>query len=146
MRTTIHFGLCLVIGSVLVLSGCGTHPKRTFASSGPILALEFHAPVASPGIMHFLSDTNNSEPDFYDGKFGNFKGGISAISLSSNSTAWRVQIAFNGTFGGSGLQQTNVIEVASPKRQQFSLGQIGSVTGWFITEKELQDYENKLPR
>jgi hypothetical protein len=147
MSITIHFGHYLIIGSALVLSGCDAHHKPTSSSSRPILALEFHPSNPPPEITHFLHDTNNSEPDFYDGKFGDFKGSISTMSLSSNAMAWRVQIAFNGTFSGSGLHQTNEIEVASPRRQQYSLGQIGSVTGWLISEKELQDYyENKLPK
>lgn len=129
-----------------MLSGCDAQPKATSISRKGILALEFVPPVAPPKVAHFLYDTNNDEPNFFEGTFGHFKGTMSVVSLSSNAAAWCVQIALNGSLDGSALHQTNVIEIAYPQSQQFALGQVGSVTGWYLSDKELQDYENRLPK
>jgi len=146
MSTTTSLGVYLAVVSAMFLSGCDAHPKPTVGSARRILALEFRPPTPPPTVTKFLSDTNNDEPDFFDGTFGGFKGSMSATSLSSNAAAWRVQIALNGSFGGSDLHQTNEIEIAFPGSQTLSLGQIGSVTGWFLSDAELLDYDKRAPK
>jgi hypothetical protein len=95
-------------------------------------------------LVKYLLDTNAAT--VMQGHLGDFKGSISVSTLSSNAAAWRVQLKCDGMIGGSPVSLINVIDVPYPQSRQISLPRIGTVTGWFLSDAELLDFDQKMPK
>jgi hypothetical protein len=79
-----------------------------------------------------------------NGQLGHFRGSITATTLSSNETAWRVELRFDGkTETVPKIHATNVLEVPYPQAAQFAAPGIGTVTGRFLSDGEINDFEKR---
>lgn len=125
--------------------GCNNHPKEIYNSSHRVLALKLIPATPTETFrIKFLYDTNSEDGDIMpgtNGQFGKFQGNISVITLSSNANMWRVELMCVGALSGSSLRQTNILEMSYPQGNQLSLGRIGSVTCWFLSDEQLLDYD-----
>ncbi|HEY1662858.1 MAG TPA: hypothetical protein VGI03_10605 [Verrucomicrobiae bacterium] len=137
----LYFLLVLAVAAF----GCKKQPKVTYHSSERVLALKLIPATPTENFrIKYLDDTNSEDGDImpgYDGQFGNFQGNVSAITLFSNAATWRVELTFVGTISGSSMSQTNILNVPYPESRQLSLGQIGSVTGWYLSDEQLLDHK-----
>jgi hypothetical protein len=82
-----------------------------------------------------------------NGELGVFRGDITAVTVSSNASEWRLQIRFKGTTpAGAAVDVTNALNVPYTRSSQFSLPSIGTVTGWFLSDQELIEFDQTMPK
>jgi len=144
MSNSAHLGIGLAFISAIILSGCNARPKPTFDSSRRILALQLVSTKPYSSITKFLLNTNNDEGSIvgrYGGIRTGFKGDISVMTIVSNATAWNVQIKTSGTFDGANENETTVIQIPYPQSRHVTLGRIGVVTGWFLSDEQMREFD-----
>jgi hypothetical protein len=143
MSTIARFPLQFALITVLLSCGCDFRPKPTYQSPRRILALDVRPPTPPPVIVKYLLDTNDAR--VMQGELGDFRGGVTATTLSSNSTGWRLQLRFEGKMtSGSPLDTTNVLDIPYPQSRQVALPGIGTVTGWFLSDGELLAFDKRM--
>jgi hypothetical protein len=105
-----------------------------------VLAISVYPPSGTPSIIKYLLDTN--EAPIVSGPSS-----IVATTLSSNATAWSVQLRFDGTMStGAEVHTTSVLDIPYPQARQLVLPGVGTVTGWFLSDRELLDFNQRMPK
>jgi hypothetical protein len=88
----------------------------------------------------FIDDTNESS--VLAGRFGQFNGEFFAGLVASNGSGSSVRIRIEGIFvpTGSRMCMTNLVTILYPGYTSLVVTNFGSITGWFLSDKELADF------
>jgi hypothetical protein len=134
----------IALVAFLFLCGCGCDrgPKPTYKSSRRILALYVRPSTPPPSLFKYILDTNDT--DVFQGQLGDFNGNITARSVSSNSAAWRLQLRIEGAMkSGAPVSMTTLLDVTYPRPQEVVIAG-GKITGWFLSDEELRDFDTRM--
>jgi len=131
--------------TALLWCGCDFRPKPTYQSPRRILALDVRQQNPPDVTVKYLLTTN--EAYVRGGDLGVFRGDITAATISSNAAEWRLQICFKGTTtAGTAVDFTNALNVPYTRYSRFSVPGIGTVTGSFLSDQGLTEFDQRFPK
>ena len=143
MNITQHLIVKSICIAAFLACGCDFHPKPTYRSPRRILALDVRPPTPPPVIVKYLLDTNNAT--VMGGTLGSFRGIISVATVSSNAGGWQLQVSFDGSnTAGAEVHTTNLMDIPYPSSRQFVSPGVGTVTGWFLSDDELVEFDKRM--
>jgi len=124
--------------------GCHRDPLPTYNSPRRILALTWENRPGLPETVYYFRGTNL--PSFHGGLIGELNGRLDMAVVASNSTAWHLEIKFQGRSPtGASCDFTNRLICGYPGVIRTNLNGMIIFYAWFLSDDQLLKYDRERP-